>query len=438
MPGRLNLQNNPVRQLFTAEQWGRIEQNPTARIDEITWQGFNGEQKTALLTLRKQLTSDGFGGEGRRADRDRIQGGDGGVHWSGRGDALTGGAGRGRVGVQELIDQVKAAPGNPRVKEPWDALPDNRMMVMSLNAENLFREADDPTHDDQEFTIAAGYTKEKFYQHLDNIGTLLKSVNGGRGPDIVGLVEVEDKRALEKLVGNELGGMGYNTIALEEGHDRRGIDVGLITKYPLWSGTQPRLVFPDGNTDGQRGVLRVELNVKDKRTVVYVNHWKSMRDGEDVSANENARIAAALKADVAATTAQDPNVTVMVLGDLNTKFYGGNQKAMGALGASTTSEGVAANGLWDATNTFTARRAEGVNHPLVPDGTHGFRGHNDFLDRFMVNGNAARGTGGLTFDPDSLVVLPTPGRFFGKRGGGDTMDNGISDHKPLVAQFEIS
>ena len=32
------------------------------------------------------------------------------------------------------------------------------------------------------------------------------------------------------------------------------------------------LIFSDGNSDGQRGVLLVELNAEGKRLVVYVNH----------------------------------------------------------------------------------------------------------------------------------------------------------------------
>lgn len=439
MPSRLNLQNSRARTLFAPEQWEKIQQNPTARLDETTWASFSAVQKSAVLELRKAYQNDGFGQPNGRDDGNRLQGGAGGRHWVGRGDPLQGRpAQEAAPSVKQVLEQAKAAPGNARVKEPWDALPPNRMMAMALNAENLFRESDDPNRDDSEFLPAAGYTKEKFYEHLDNIGELIKSVNGGRGPEILALTEVEDKRALEKLVGNELEGMGYHTIALEEGHDRRGIDVGLVTKYPLWPRSAPRLVFPPGDTAGQRGILRTELEVNGKKTVVYVNHWKSMRDGEDVAARENTRIAAALQADIQATVAADPRATVMVLGDFNTKFYDGQQGAMEALGSTPSGEALSAGQLWDATHTIPARRGEGVEHPLLPEGTHAFRGEFDFLDRFMVNGNAASGAGGIKFDPDSLVVLPTPGRFFGRGGGGNTIANGISDHKPLVAQFELS
>lgn len=436
MPNRTQfLQNSTARQLFTAAQWTRIEQNPGGRIADADWNGFSPTQRTALIELRNQWR-DTFGGQQPQTGGNRLDGGPAGTHWAGNRNRDPIGGGQ-MMTVDAVIAQAKAAPGHPRVKEPWDALPANRVMVMSLNVENLFREADDPTHKDEEFTTAAGYTKETFYKHLDNIGTLLRSVNGGRGPDITGLIEVEDRRALEKLVGNELSDLGYTTIALEEGRDERGIDVGLLSRFPLVAGTKPSLIFSSPDATDERGVLRAELDVQGRRTVVYINHWKSMRDGEDVSAAMNSKIAAAVRDDIAATVAKDPKASVMLMGDLNTKFYGGKQDAMQALGARSSAEGMGQGDLFDATYTIPGRREEGVQHPLLPEGTHSHRGNGDFLDRMMVAGGVATGTSGLKFDPDSLVVVPTPGRFFGRKPT-DVNENGISDHKPLVAQFELT
>ena len=429
----INLQTDTRRQLFNPDQWAKVQQNPTGRLDDATWSQFTPTQRSAFIALRKDMQSDQFGQPGGvKPQGDRLTGGNGGAHFVGR-DPV-GGGGAAMPTIAEVITQAKAAPGNAKVHEPWGALPPGRMMVMSMNVENLFREADDPTHDDKEFTVAAGYTQEKFYRHLDNIASVIKSVNGGKGPDIIATIEVEDKTALQKLVDLKLPDLGYRTIALEEGQDARGIDVGLITKYPLWAGTKPSLLLVP-NLGGQRGILRTELNVEGQRTVVYVNHWKSMRDGEEISAKENVQIAALLKSDIAATVAADPDAKIMAMGDFNTKFYGGNQSAMTELGSSKTGDKVAASQLWDATNTIPARRADGVNHPLLPEGTHGYRGDFDFLDRFMVNGNASGNDKGLKLDPDSVVVIPTPGRYFGR--DNSTNPNGLSDHKPVVAQFDL-
>jgi hypothetical protein len=403
----------------------QIEQNPTGRIDDAVWSGLNEEQKSAVRSFRDEFSGQRSNGQQRRLDgQSRTQ-----APNPGR-DVF----GSNMPTVAEVMAQARAAPGNPGVTEPWGGLPPNRMMAMAINVENLFSEHDAPGKADEEFTPEAGYTRDTVLQHLDNIAAVIKSVNGGQGPHILATMEVEQRSLLEKLVDLKLGGLGYQTIALEEGRDPRGIDVGLISKYPLWGGSRPSLIFA-GDGQGQRGILRAELNVEGKRTVVYVNHWKSMRDGEDVAAQENSQIAAALKADIAATMAADPNTTIMAMGDFNTKMSEGNQRAMESLGTKRSGDGLENSQMWDATHTFGARRSEGIDHVLVPDGTHSYQGHADFLDRFMVNGAAATGASGITFDPKSLVVLPTPGRFFGR--DQQVNPNGVSDHKPMVAQFEI-
>lgn len=337
-----------------------------------------------------------------------------------------GGQPQGRT-VAEVIAEAKAAAKCDRVVEPWEPLADDRIMWMNLNSENLFLPEDDPTHDDIEFTQARGYTDAILDRHLSNIAELVKSLNGGQGPDGIKLSEVEDRRVLEKLVADYLPDLGYQTVVLLEGHDRRGIDVGLISKFAQWPGTQPRLVLAPG-LDEQRGILRVELDEGGRRCVEYVVHWKSMRDGEKVAAEMNSEIAAALKADIEATVAADPGVNIAVGGDFNTKFYKGNQTAFEALGVCKSPEGVACDGLFDGINTIAERRAEGIEHPLLPAGSHG----NEFLDRALYNGTLLDGSGGMKVDLDSLVVVPTPGRFFGKKNRVN--GNGISDHRPVVEQ----
>jgi hypothetical protein len=483
MPGPLSALPPPGSG-FTTEQWSQIatqvQSDPRGRIDDAMWRGFSDAQRSAIIQLRRDLRSDGWGGPQRQPGGDRLDGGSAG-HWSGNVDPVSGQRpqrpqqpNQPRTTLEEVLDAAKAAPPNAEVVTPWDPLPDNRVLFYFQNTENLFREADDPDHKDEEFTVAAGYTKDKFYRHLQNVSLPNKYMNGGRGADGLGYIEVEDRRALEKLVALDMEGMGYDNIQLggvhhvitfdangnpvkeletdyqrrmgqpvdgdgddvKEGKDMRGIDVGLVTRFPLWPGTRAQLLFTAAPNDGQRGILRVELNVRGKHEVTYVNHWKSMRDGEETSAEENKRIAQVLDADIALTLAADPTISIVGGGDFNTKYYDGDQTAMNALGAHKTDDAVAPTELYDATNSITERRDRGVNDPLLPAGTHSYRGGSDFLDRLMVNGNVVQGTGGMKLVKNSVVVIPNAGRYFGKNNG--TNPEGLSDHKGLAAQFEIS
>ncbi len=378
--------------LFTPEQWQRLEADPYYRWPPQEWESFTPAQRQAIIDLR--------GARGPNAGKS----------------------------LEEVLRECQSAPPHPRVKLPWDAVPPGRMMVHEMNVENMMRESDAPGKRDEEFTPQAGYTQEIFYEHLRNIGQVIKSVNGGQGAHIVPLIEVEDLKAAQKLIDRELQGLGYQA-HLIEGEDGRGIDVALLTKYPLWPGTMPDLLLSD-QLQGERGILKVHLNAEGKHVVVYVNHWKSMRDGESEAARQNSIMARMLREDIARTTQADPNVKVIVTGDFNTKYYHGDQRAMDALGVSRDSSSM--NGpadLWDATSTIPKRREEGVQHPLLPDGTHTYRGEGDFLDRIMVNKNAK-------LDADSVVVIPNAGRFFDR--DNRPRPGGVSDHKSMVAQFDLA
>lgn len=440
--------DSQYRALFGATEWTLIKSD--ASIPDTTWVSLNREQRQAVFALR-------FAKEAE-ARRPSVEAKARSLFSDEEWQFVIGGNrypedvwaempaqkkssilkvrsfNRPRVGptVAEVMAEAKAAPSNSRVLEPWKALPDNKVMLMGLNAENLFRPEDDPHTLDDEFTTQNGYSQMMYYRHLQNVGDTLKSVNGGKGPDAVVIPETEDIETLRDLVAFELPKLGYQTIVLMEGHDRRGIDVGFISKHPLWPGSKPELIFPPGNTDGQRGVLRVELSIQGRHTVIYANHWKSMRDGEDVAAQINTTIAKALRADVAKVLSLDPNASIIPMGDLNTKMTTEPQPALEALGVQQNVESLTGDEFWDATTSVRSRREAGVDHVLLPNGTH----RDEFLDRLMVNQAVVTGAGGLRIIPDSLVILPNRDRFFG-RDPGEFNPWGVSDHRPYVAQFEL-
>jgi endonuclease/exonuclease/phosphatase family metal-dependent hydrolase len=270
------------------------------------------------------------------------------------------------------------------------------------------------------------------YRHLSNIGTVLKSINDGQGPDVIALTEVEDLHAAEKLTDQQLNNLGYQTIISMDGRDARGIENSLISKFSLWPGAAAKLVFADG-LDSQRGVLRVELDAKGEHLIMYVNHWKSMRDGEAESVADNLKIAAAVKRDMEATLAQDPKARVVAMGDFNTKFENGDNSAVDALGASRDEK--AASLLWDATQHIVDRVKEGVESPLLGLGSHEYNGNADFLDRALTSKNE----GPLEFLPDSLVLMPRFPRFFGKPRDGQVVinPNGLSDHRAMFLKLKV-
>lgn len=168
----------------------------------------------------------------------------------------------------------------------------DQISIMSMNVENLFDTEHDNDREDftflprdkkktpevQKFCSAVSnsfyrqecfdldWSDEVLKVKLQNIGQVIKYVDRGKGPDNLVLVEVENERVLKKLVDTELTGLGYQTVVVLEGPDRRGIDPGFISKFPLAEKPQLHIIpFHDLDAeekkDGERtrGILEVTV-----------------------------------------------------------------------------------------------------------------------------------------------------------------------------------
>lgn len=145
------------------------------------------------------------------------------------------------------------------------------------------------------------WTEAKFTKKILNISKMIKSFdNSGKGPDILMLQEVENLNVISKLVSKGLDGLGYQYKVLIEGNDSRGIDVALISKYPVVSSKIHPLVM-NGQIEDTRGILQVDLNVKGQTVTVFVNHWPSQGNTTDyrvASAQQLDKLASSLKSDL--------------------------------------------------------------------------------------------------------------------------------------------
>jgi endonuclease/exonuclease/phosphatase family metal-dependent hydrolase len=140
-----------------------------------------------------------------------------------------------------------------------DSRQNNRITLMTYNLENLFDTIDDPGKDDEAYLPLKikkqSSNIQKKCQSLDpkwrsecknldwnekNLNSkmyrisdvILKSHNGV-GPDIIIFQEVENINVLEKLRLKYLKKYYPNTAILIEGPDRRGVDVGILSKLSL-------------------------------------------------------------------------------------------------------------------------------------------------------------------------------------------------------------
>lgn len=158
-----------------------------------------------------------------------------------------------------------------------------RITFMTWNLENLYDTENDPSTDDETFLPIQ--VKLQIPDHFDNclkltakswqnqciqwdwntdnlriklkkISQVIRSVDQGKGPDVLIVQEVENLGLLQKLIDDHLSDLGYKAHLIEN-KDARGIDVGMITRLPVRG--SPRLV----SMGSSRPALQVMLQLPD-------------------------------------------------------------------------------------------------------------------------------------------------------------------------------
>ncbi len=168
------------------------------------------------------------------------------------------------------------------------------LFLASWNLENLFDAVDDPQKNDESFLPNGDmeWTNDRLDKKMYNLARIIRMMNNGNGPDIMGVCEVENQAVLELMVEKYLADLNYG-IAYLESPDNRGIDNGLIFKLDKFS-----LINLQADTvhlsDGwpTRLIFGVNLLTEENNKItVFVNHWPS-RSGGQLESEPN-RISAA-------------------------------------------------------------------------------------------------------------------------------------------------
>ena len=256
------------------------------------------------------------------------------------------------------------------------------------------------------------WNEAKFTKKIMNVARVIKAYDStGNGPDIVVMEEVENLNVLNKLVTLGLDKAGYEHRVLIEGDDTRGIDVGLISKFPVVKAKRHPLVI-DGETRDTRGILEVTLNVNGKTVVIFVNHWPSQNN----PASERVASAKIIE-DVSKTLKAD---LIIAAGDFNTVDHDHPYP-------------------FDSLVSFSDAEKEARGSSLViHPGTHYYQGSWSSLDKIFIHSKSVLEPDFSKFQifnhsflmkKDSRSGHLVPFRFSHETG------EGFSDHLPLGMEF---
>lgn len=193
-----------------------------------------------------------------------------------------------------------------------------KIYVAFWNLENLFDTIDDPQNPgDDEYlpTAKSEWNEERFDRKLSNLSKIIRSMNNGNGPDILGVCEVENRFVLEELSRRFLKDLNYDIVHYDS-KDPRGIDVGLLYKKNKFKylSSEPLRVFVQGNT---RDILFTTLLYKKDTINIFVNHWPSRRGGEKESEPRRIRAANTVRYKVDSLLKHNPASNIIIMGDFN-------------------------------------------------------------------------------------------------------------------------
>lgn len=311
--------------------------------------------------------------------------------------------------------------------------------VSLYNCENFFDTKDDPNKKDDEFlpTSKMQWDDTRYMNKLIKIAQVLDStVAGPELPNLVGLVEIENKEVLEDLISkSQLKEKQYGVLCTDS-PDERSIDVGLLYDKSVFTLQDFKELNATNSKIGDyktRNILFATLKATNGDVFyVFVNHWPSRREGEKESEPRRIYAAEQVRNKINEVQKKDKTAKIIVMGDFND--HPDNNSILNTLKASDTPK--AKGDLYNAYYTLDKNK----------QGTHYFDKEWRVLDQIIVSQTLLNAKKGYKFEPKNAHILKKDFVLFknNKTGeekpnrtySGEKYHNGYSDHLSVYITLE--
>lgn len=317
---------------------------------------------------------------------------------------------------------------------------EKQICIAFYNQENLFDTLDDPIRKDEEFTPTGTYnwTSERYANKLQNMARVIVAMNQGKGPDALGMCEVENQVVLQDLTAQlRKSGLDYHIVWFES-PDERGIDNALLYRPDKFQLLDSRIYLIDTaglNGDRTRGIVLANFKLSNKGNLaILVNHWPSRREGEKESEYKRHFVAARLKTICDSLHKTNDDLAILAMGDFND--YPNNSSIREIMKGKKVPKEVKENDFY---NPMYALMEAGK-------GSYHFRGEWNFLDQFLLNEELLEKGNRITYVTNSTNVfnqdwmLEPEGKYKGnplRTFGGKKYLNGYSDHLPVYLYLKL-
>ncbi len=307
------------------------------------------------------------------------------------------------------------------------------------NLENLFDEENSPTRTEKLKRVLKqelkGWTPEILERKLDQLVSVIGRFNNNRGPDIMGVCELENKAVLDKLIVklNLATGKNYN-VRHHDSKDERGIDVAFIFDSAKYVPEGELYSLEVMRRNATRDLVQIQLITSaGNKLVIIGNHWPARSGGQYESEPFRMMVGEVLSYWVKRIHEEvaDP-VNIIAMGDFNDEPF---NRSLTEYANSTHVIKRVENAR--STNYLYNLMVEKIDGKT---GTHVFGGEISMLDQFLVSKDIAVDTKNSKFSvaqPVQIIIFDgmvsgeynAPVRF--SRPSEDLNLNGFSDHLPI-------
>ncbi len=306
-------------------------------------------------------------------------------------------------------------------------LPAQSIIVGFYNCENFYDTTNQLKVIDEEFLPGSQkqYTREVYSiksKLLAKVIYGMGKMDNSNGIAIMGLVEIENKWVLEKLIVEPLLKKYHYKYLHFDSKDQRGIDVALIYNPAYFI---PYQYQPYSLTDANhfndyatRDILYVKGRLDGEWVHILVNHWPSRRGGTFLSNSKRIWAASICKKIMDSVAIIDAQAKFIVMGDFNDNPNNASIKKLELL------------------NPFLALFKKGY-------GSLAFRDSWNLFDQILLSSHWNDGNNKLTnYKPIIYTnhdMIETQGKYQGypkRTYDGDRFRGGYSDHFPVALIFK--
>lgn len=298
----------------------------------------------------------------------------------------------------------------------------------------------------------AGWTEALFDRKIAQLARIIAAMNGGAGPDVLGVCEVENSFALTSLAraAGAAAGRDYAVVHVDSARDKRGIDTAFLYDRARYT-VDPDLIFSHFvlRRTGTRDILQATFRTaKGADLILMSNHWPSRSGGAEASAGFRATAGETvgywherIRETVGARAA------LIAMGDLNddpwdpsVRFNANATRERGDVERANSAK------LYNLSWRYLAKQATDSRGDLRDlEGTLYFRSNGNVFDQILVARPLLDGRGPFHLREETADVVTVPEMVSHRKGEGpirfglpkgDAVENvnpdGFSDHFPVA------